>query len=327
MEISELDIGMLSRVAYGKTKTFYEYPGREDKLLCRQKDILTVKNGLVKMPVPEIGIYKALQNDAIQHFLRKHKIPTSYNKLIGDNLALNDRANMIGVEFVERNASAPNGSWALRNPGKEFPKGQIVSEMFDKRSVVKGDDTITMIMDEASAAQNYPDSFFADPYIREDFDPNLEERKEFLESAETPSYWWNLYDQKKPLTQENRLAVVKAPYPREDIEAAKKLSRLSFIFLTKGLRLAGQKLGLDVNLIDDKTEYGYVNGKVVLSDDLTADAFRMDIIKDGVKQDSSKQTFRDLESRGATEEEICDIMPQVYARTTEITEALRGITL
>jgi phosphoribosylaminoimidazole-succinocarboxamide synthase len=317
-----LDLDVLDVVAGGKTKTLYESPFMRNGLLMIQKDILTVKNGLVKMSVPEIGKYKALQNDAIQGFLSRHGIPTAYIGLMFDNCAEVDRAKMIGAEFVERNSSAPNGSWALRNPGAEFPKGEIVSEMFDKRSVVKIDPEISLIMEEAQAAKNYPNTFHADPYIREQY-----VRICNAAGREVDEYLWELYDQKRPITAENRLATTVSPYKCKDIATAKKLSRKSFSFLTKGLRLAGEKLGLDVSLIDDKTEYGYVDNNIVLADDLNADAFRMDVIKDGVKQDSSKQTFRDLEASGADEKEIRRVMPDVYARTTEITEALRGINL
>ena len=316
------DLADLNAVASGKTKTLYENPLISNKLLMVQKDILTVKNGLVKMSVPEIGKYKALQNDAIQQFLARHGIPTAYRGLIGDNRAEVDKADMIGAEFVERNDSAPNGSWALRNPGVKFPEGSVVSEMFDKRSVVTIDPQISLLMEESQAAKNYPDTFHADPYIKEEF-----VRRRNTSGREIEEYLWALYDQKQPIVPENRLATTVSPYKHKDIETAKKLSCMSFSFLTKGLRLAGAKLGLDVSLVDDKTEYGYVGGKVVLSDDLTADAFRMDIIKAGVKQDSSKQTFRDLEASGASEAKIRRVMPDVYARTTEITEALRGIDL
>jgi phosphoribosylaminoimidazole-succinocarboxamide synthase len=321
--MGKIKMHKLKEFAEGKTKILYQHPKQADKLLIRQKDILTVKNGLVKTPIAGISNYKALQNDAIQTFLKRHGIPTSYHGLVDgyENLALADKADMMGVEFVERSDSAPNGSWALRNPGRQFRKGDIVSEMFDKRSVVKLDNETVVIMDEEQAAKYYPDIFHADPYIRENIYTNGDDGR--------VDYFWDLYDQKRPIKHEDRLVTVRSPYKYEHIHEAAKLSQRSFVFLTHGLKLAGKRFGLDINLIDDKTEYGFVgkDKKVVLSDDLTADAFRMDVIKDGVKQDSSKQTFRDLESSGASEETIRRVMPEVYARTTEITEALRDINL
>jgi phosphoribosylaminoimidazole-succinocarboxamide synthase len=301
----------ITTVADGKTKTFLALP--QNALLLKQKDVLTAGNGLRKVKIPEIGNYKALQNDFIQRFLEKHGIPTSYIGLLGDNLAAALRAEMMALELVERNESAKGGSWELRNPNSEFPAGGV-SEIFDKRSIVLPGDGTAEFMEESEAVAKYGKNAFADPYV------NI-----------TADGRWEFYDQKRPITAENRLMTTGAPYPPEHIQTAQKYSKLSFNYLTRGIMLAGRKVGYKTRLIDDKTEYGYVGKNyaknIVLSDDLTLDAMRLEIIKDGELLPGSKQTMRDLDKAGADDEQIRAVMPEVYKRGTDILSHLDEITL
>ena len=292
--------------AQGKTKQLFMTP-EPDVIRVRTLDNLSAGDGARQSRL-SVAANKNEQNDAVMSTLGRHGIPVAHIKKINETDSLQKKLTMLGVEFVVR--GVPYGSFLKRNPeyvGKPMTEfDRALFEMFHKKTAVEtGACDYATMMPEDEARKLYLKDGKWDP--RAHCDPYIKPMEDLWGDA-----WWAIYDQKKPIITENRLACIDAEINTLDRKNIEGMAVESFDVLKRELGKL-EINGKPLYLVDMKMEFGLdENGEIILGDVIDNDSWR--ILVDGEHID--KQLYRD----GKSDEAVLD----AYATVTDVLRGLPG---
>ncbi len=243
----------------GKTKEVWRVEGNPRMVVVVSNDWVTAGNGAKKEEVPGKGEVSTRTTCAVFKMLHSHDIPIAFQRQLDERSFLSLDCDMLKLEVVVRRMAPPGASILKRNP--KISAGEVIEsplfELFLKTNDLKW------------GPHDLPED---DPYI------------EFKANA------LRLHHPKQPLTDTPFLILPPSEVlPKGDeaqnVQTVIALNNLAVrIFLLHEEALKAQ--GFD--LLDEKQEFGLVDGTIKLSDVVDADSIR--VYRDGVHFD--KEPFR-----------------------------------
>jgi phosphoribosylaminoimidazole-succinocarboxamide synthase len=253
-----LEIETGKEIIRGKTKKVSEVKGNEVMVVVESFDSITAGDGAKKDVIDNKAVFANITTCNVFELLKKHGIPTAFERRIDDTRFLGYLCDMLPLEVVVRRVAL--GSYLKRNPGVE--KGTVF-ETLTPEFYLKTNDRI-----------------FGPIRVPECDDPYL---------VYEEGYFY-IYNPNREIKNENCLLsapedmiVPEFQYEKVQIEA---MAIKVFEVLEEAWK------GLGFILADFKIEFGYdsVNGELVIADVIDNDSWR---VIDSQGEHIDKQLYRE----------------------------------